>query len=314
MRALVFSFLIGLILISEIALAENTLYQYEADIDLNSTLVSHIERKYIFYNSTFDEKFILGIEGDHQNLQVDSPVSCLQTEKNWGLQISCDISSMKGKNFNIVIKQDSAGYVSDVNGYLKFAGTYEVPVSTKNFIVVLKLPEGTGLIKERNESSINEKPFMPSNALVSSDGRRTILIWEKDDLPAGDSLDISVSFESFSTTVDYTKFINIQIIFIIVIILSLGAFYKFYWKKKTEVKVVMPILRKDEKIIIEKLLEHKGIINQKVLVKESNYSKAKISKVLKNLQERGMIHLERIGRTNKVHLKKEFKKEEPKKP
>lgn len=35
---------------------------------------------------------------------------------------------------------------------------------------------------------------------------------------------------------------------------------------------------------------------------------AKISKVLKSLRERGIIRLERIGRSNKIYLKKNFKK------
>jgi uncharacterized membrane protein len=37
-----------------------------------------------------------------------------------------------------------------------------------------------------------------------------------------------------------------------------------------------------------------------------------VSKVLKSLQERGVLRLERIGRKNKVHIVREFKKEEQK--
>ena len=49
-------------------------------------------------------------------------------------------------------------------------------------------------------------------------------------------------------------------------------------------------------------------VNQKVIVKESGYSKAKVSKVLSSLRERGLVKLERIGRSNKVYIEKKFER------
>ena len=66
------------------------------------------------------------------------------------------------------------------------------------------------------------------------------------------------------------------------------------------------MLKEDEKKIFESVVKHDPGVNQKIVVKESGYSKAKVSKVLKNLQERGLLKLERIGRSNKVHYDKKF--------
>lgn len=55
-------------------------------------------------------------------------------------------------------------------------------------------------------------------------------------------------------------------------------------------------------------MKHGNGVNQKIIVNDSGYSKAKVSKVLKSLSERGIIRLDRIGRKNKVYIEKNFEK------
>ena len=97
---------------------------------------------------------------------------------------------------------------------------------------------------------------------------------------------------------------------IVIVIVSFSAFvlfYQFYYKNKS-VKLILPVLKSDEKIIFNTIMKHGSGVNQKVIVRDSGYSKAKVSKVLKSLSERGLIKLERIGRSNKVHIEKNFEK------
>ena len=42
---------------------------------------------------------------------------------------------------------------------------------------------------------------------------------------------------------------------------------------------------------------------QKVLVRETDFSKAKVSRLVKSLSERGVLEVEPMGRTNKIKLK-----------
>jgi uncharacterized membrane protein len=67
-------------------------------------------------------------------------------------------------------------------------------------------------------------------------------------------------------------------------------------------------LKKDEKIIYDAIIKHGNGVNQKIIVKDSGYSKAKVSKVLNSLKERGLIRLERIGRKNKVYIERNIEK------
>ncbi len=304
MKTLILAIFIGLMIFSIPCLAEE-LYQYEAEVEIFENLSSHTQIKLIFSNSTF-EGFFFTLEGSPQNLKITSDANCLKTEKEWGVRIACNFGSKKGETFSILVDYDSDDLVADRDGYHIFKNSYKVPAQTKNLIVLVRVPEGMGII---NPSEDREEPYTPSTASVGTDGRRPILAWKKEGAPMGDGLDISVAFEEISLIPDYSGLISMQLVIALVIIIAVVTIYRVYSKRKSGIRIVLPVLKKDEKIVFEKLLEHKGSVNQKILVKESNYSKAKVSKVLKSLQERGLIRLERIGRTNKVHLVRDFRKQ-----
>jgi len=64
------------------------------------------------------------------------------------------------------------------------------------------------------------------------------------------------------------------------------------------------LLNKDEKRMVDIIARQGGDARQRVLVKESDFSKAKVSRLVKNLKERGVVDTEPIsGRENKVILK-----------
>ena len=86
----------------------------------------------------------------------------------------------------------------------------------------------------------------------------------------------------------------------------LVAMFAFAYMRRTKLKpqMIFSVLRSDEKLVLEKVMGNKDGVHQKVLVRESGYSKAKVSKVLKILADRGIVKLERVGRSNKVFLRK----------
>ena len=69
------------------------------------------------------------------------------------------------------------------------------------------------------------------------------------------------------------------------------------------IRVVTSVLREDERKIVGILESHEGKVIQKVIVRETDFSKAKVSRLVKNLKERGIIDVEPIGRTTKITLK-----------
>jgi len=71
-------------------------------------------------------------------------------------------------------------------------------------------------------------------------------------------------------------------------------------------RVLLDMLRVDEKKIMEKLVESKGEISQSKL--SSLYGKVKTFRILQSLTRRGIITKESYGKTNKIKLNDKFRK------
>ena len=77
-----------------------------------------------------------------------------------------------------------------------------------------------------------------------------------------------------------------------------------------------PLIEKDgrdnkqERIIVNIIQEQdESDVDQRKLVRKSGFSKAKVSRILLSLEERGVISRVRIGRKKKVILEKKFREE-----
>lgn len=82
------------------------------------------------------------------------------------------------------------------------------------------------------------------------------------------------------------------------------SFYLFKQDAKDEeYKIVRKALSEDEKAILDEI-KKAGEITQDSLRFRLDWSKAKVSTILTNLDKRGLIQRERIGKTYKVYLQK----------
>ncbi len=239
--------------------------------------------------------------GSPDNVKVNSVADCrIQTE-----MLETDVVCiMEASNRTVVIiSYDSEQKVSKRDSYFLFTDSFKMIDDVVNIPILLKLPEGTGL-REPVENS-----YSPQDALIGSDGRRTIINWQLNDLKKEERVDVSVAFEKIGGGNIIISEFPFQFFIVIIIIVFVGIlfFYNFYWKQKT-VKIILPVLKKDEKIIYNTIIKHGDGVNQKIIVKDSGYSKAKVSKVLNSLKERGLVRLERIGRKNKVYIERNIEK------
>ncbi|MBR9682574.1 MAG: hypothetical protein GOV02_02775 [Candidatus Aenigmarchaeota archaeon] len=307
--------IICLILVSCPVLAQE-LFQYEVNVEIYSDLSTSYEEKFIF-SEYLSESFTAPIEGHPTNIQIntDNPnhIDCKIVPKDRSTDIDCSISENIGNDpFHIFIKYSKIDQMEQIseNRY-QFKESIRSSVPAKNMLVLVKIPEGMGLIEKEGESE-SEQPFLPTTGTVGSDGRRPIIVWEKSDIVIGEGIDTSIVFEQIiSTGFSDTDVILISVGLIVLVAIIGRLYYKFFVKKRAHVKVVMPILKQDEKLVVEALMKNGGKnVNQKLIVQDSNYSKAKVSKVLSSLQERGIVTLERVGRKNKVSMATEFKKKE----
>lgn len=73
------------------------------------------------------------------------------------------------------------------------------------------------------------------------------------------------------------------------------------------ISLILGFLDKDEKQIIERVIEKKGEITQNELTKQ--YGKLKTHRVIQRLKNKNIIKIQNIGKTNLIKLKDELKKE-----
>ncbi len=271
---------------TEISLYENTAHVL-ITITFDSSNVTHI--KIPFFNNI-------------QNLMSESNFGnekCISEKKNYGYDIVCNINPTSEKRM-LKLEFDSFDIIKPIGKQMMFSSDFYMPLKVKTLDFKVMLPEGMVLA----ENSDLFGPYTPLDGEKGSDGRRIYVYWKKNNISAGESFSSRVFYES----IEKNNFVFIGMIFGFVIILSiLGVIIFIIKKTKAGMNVVLPILKEDEKILMELIVKHKGAVNQKLLVLESNYSKAKVSKVLSSLQERGLIRLEHTGRSNKVYLSDEYK-------
>ena len=95
----------------------------------------------------------------------------------------------------------------------------------------------------------------------------------------------------------------------LIIAISTAIFISFYLfkhdGKDKEYKIIRKALSEDEKAILDKI-KKAGEITQDSLRFRLDWSKAKVSTILTNLDKMNLIQRERVGKTYKVYLQKRW--------
>lgn len=99
--------------------------------------------------------------------------------------------------------------------------------------------------------------------------------------------------------------INLASLIIALVVALIVSFYLFKRDvKEQEYKIIRRALSEDEKAILDEI-KKAGEITQDSLRFRLNWSKAKISTILTNLDKMNLIQKERIGKTYKVYFQKQ---------
>ena len=148
----------------------------------------------------------------------------------------------------------------------------------------------------------------PEPDLISSDGRSIILTWKD-----YNEKQIIVDYEFLKDKkfIQYSIILIIIIIFALYLILQRKIFKRKIKKlkgknKKTNTKseAIEEHLIESEKAIISELKKsEKNQLWQKHLQTKTGFSKAKLSRVIRNLESRNLIQKIPMGNTNKIKLK-----------
>ena len=172
-----------------------------------------------------------------------------------------------------------------------FTANFKLPLKTENLAVRLILPE----------SSVLENSF--PEAVLTSDGRHIILNWKTENA------------ENFPVFVTYNERKAGNLVWIVVITAifaaAIGSFMLLKRKprarktkrKGKQAKDIERHLLESENAVIKALKEARGEMWQKQIQLKTGFSKAKLSRTIRNLEARGLVKRIPLGNTNKIRMK-----------
>ncbi|MEE9525641.1 MAG: hypothetical protein V3V78_03495 [Candidatus Woesearchaeota archaeon] len=218
----------------------------------------------------------------------------------YNLQNNKLILVLKGDSkisFNYVTEE----FVDKTNFLINMNFDYDID----NLKISLILPEGSSLKKPITQGDLTSGSIYPQPTQATTDGRSLIFIWEKTDIKQGDETSI------FTQIQPKTNIIPFILIPLAIILILIGII--LFRKKRIEIKEKIIVqkedyvekhLKPDEEQIINVLKLKEGSCEQGTLRIATNFSKAHLSRLLKELEDRKVIKKEKRGKKNLVFLKK----------
>ncbi len=222
---------------------------------------------------------------------------CRTEDTEEGSTISCSFIGMTPEMNKLILRFTVRDVIQKLDGNYRFTVNHGIQLPIQSSFILIRLPQNNILAGEMNES------YFPTTGDTLTDGRHIMVFWEEDGLESGENLQFSILFTKPAFDDQFLTYLVYALAIIAVAILFLAAIY-VKRIRGSKVAVVKSVLNRDEKRLIDILNQKGGKAGQKVLVRETDFSKAKVSRIVKNLRERGVIDTEPIsGRENRVILR-----------
>jgi uncharacterized membrane protein len=277
--------------------------QYEIIVTLSEKQAHELIK--ITLNNTGNvpfEDFSYTLPGDAGGIRVYDALGNLNpeilSEDKTQIMASFRDPVARGEQETIYIEFKTSELISSVEDEHIFSAFFSpFPDLTKRFHLTIELPRGMGLSHPLSSGAQTDIAPLPDNTF--SDGSRTIFEWNA--APEGDFA-VFIRYSNFSTPL-VSPFLKSVIAIILIGVLLVGVLV--FIRSKSRDKETTVFMREDEKILIELIRENEGIV-QKRLSDHTGFSKAKVSKIVSELESRDILRIEKIGRRNKLFLTEEF--------
>jgi len=239
------------------------------------------------------------------NITLPSDAKGISVNVNYTL--SNGFLTASGKDLQISYLTESLIDVSKDNYYL----AYKLPFRLNNAKIELTIFLKEGFI-------VNPEEIFPQSGKIETDGRRISIKWSFDALEEGKDIPIFVKIQNLALSSSIYSLVIILaeiiagIIFMVIIIRILTNFLKNRrtkstikkQKKKAKPSYLEYLMESEKKVIEELKKSEKGEMWQKQLQLSTGFSKAKLSRVVRNLESRNLVEKIPFGNTNKIKLKK----------
>lgn len=258
------------------------------------------------YSSFTADRVSVLVPSSHrpENIQATDErgdVSC-ELRDQYGKEILCDPGNMSG-TYNILISYttDLPSETNEGKEYISYTHPQRFLVPTDMFSLTVILPEGYGIV----EKSMNP-PYEPENARTGSEGRRIFVTWNEENISLGDSEEYVTRYQELNVFENVVP--QSTTFFVAFVILMVAVFAAVYVRRQSSETIasIMPVLKKDEQEVMRYIISNEGECEQRQLVEDLSYSKAKISNLVSDLVERNLIEKIKEGRTNRLVVKKEI--------
>ncbi|MFQ5800333.1 MAG: helix-turn-helix transcriptional regulator [Candidatus Hydrothermarchaeales archaeon] len=286
-----------------IFILSTTATQAAGDITLDSyTQIVELEKK----NSHHKITLTIDVASESREINLSLPLrtrnlkvlvdgeerQCKTDEMEGASILRCPFpEGVVGSHF-IIMTFETAYPMFEIQNRIYYQSEYIPTYPTKNLDYILKLPLGY-IIPEEKDISFFVNPE-PKN--IYSDGRRIILLWQ--DRNISRDYEVSALMEPAEAAPSLSK---TAIAVLLLILVAAGVAYLL--KRKEALKVSYPALVEHERIVVNLLKEAEdNVLWQKQIQHKTGFSKVKVSRIIRSLEERGVIKKEPWGNTNKIHL------------
>jgi len=287
------SLFITILMISSCAEASLDYYGTEVNIDQDQS----VNCKILFKFKEPVEEFTYFLSFNIYNLSISSNfdlAECRAENFDKFSSITCAFSGMTEESNRLILYFDTDIRPTYLGNRYNISYIFNFPLSADRFSSRVKLPTNSVLSEDIITTS-----FFPDDGETATDGKHIMVFWDRTNIEKDDNLMFSVLYKMPGTFIDYTGYVIA--VLIIVVVLVVFFFNKGRKKSKQE---ITSILDKDEKAVIDILRKHEGKAVQKVIVRETDFSKAKVSRLVKDLKSRDIIDIEPVsGRENRIILK-----------
>ncbi|MEM5829329.1 MAG: winged helix-turn-helix transcriptional regulator [Candidatus Aenigmatarchaeota archaeon] len=292
------SFFLVLALLSSTVFAQIQYYGIDAVIDERGRTKTKLTITFLQPEGEFE----LSLIGRMEKLNASSmglPIDCSLNSGAISV-VKCKLNLTQERR-TIELNFETSDFVKVIDKNHIFDADFSLGRKITSVFISVKLPEGFSLVGEEVKGRLS----FPQNVTIFSDGRHHIVTWKLLNISEDQELRFRIIYEKFKEDRFSQALFYLGISLFVTIFASVLIYFRFF--KKSE-KIILSVLDEFERKVMDAIIAAGGEVNQKKVVQITNLSKAKVSRVVRSLADRGLIEIKRLGRTNKLKIvKKKFK-------
>ncbi|MCX6819059.1 MAG: hypothetical protein NT129_03615 [Candidatus Aenigmarchaeota archaeon] len=220
-------------------------------------------------------------------------IDCQVSRQGLGTSILCDNIRAHEIQYSFRVH----GLIESNENLEIFKYRFSLTQRPGNFSISVKLPLGAGLVEDSKLIDTGLKKFEPEWGKEGSDGRRIFFEWKNEDPKLGEAINVSIVYEQVA---GLSYLVYFAVIFVIT---AVSLLYLLMFRRRN-IKSILPVLTDGERKVMEILLREKKDVDQRKIVNETDFSKAKVSRIIQNLVNSKLIEKIHKGRNNLIKLKK----------